>query len=60
MNYNGMTIEEISDASQWHSRFDEDHRKVCEPCHADWLDFCQEQADDARLDALSDTGAAEV
>lgn len=37
-----------------HTRFDEDHRKVCEDCYADWLDFCQEQEDEARLDALSE------
>lgn len=41
-----------------HSRFDEDHRKVCEDCYADWLDFCQEQEDDARLDAM--TAASEL
>lgn len=37
-----------------HSRFDEDHRKICEDCTADYFDFCQEQAEEARLDSMSD------
>lgn len=35
-----------------HSRFDEDHRAICEDCYSDYVDFCDEQADEARLDAM--------
>lgn len=51
--YNGMTMDEIADQSMnEHSRFDEEHRAECSDCYADHLDFMQEQADDARLDAM--------
>lgn len=33
-----------------HDRFNEEHRLICEGCMADYYDFCQEQADEARLD----------
>jgi len=39
-----------------HNRFDEDHRNVCVDCYAAYLDFCQEQEDDARLDRLIEQG----
>lgn len=52
-HYNGMTIDEIADWSMSnHSRFDEEHRSVCEDCYSDYFDFMQEQADEARLDAM--------
>lgn len=37
-----------------HSRFDADHRSICEDCYSDYVDFCQEQADDARLDEMAE------
>jgi hypothetical protein len=37
-----------------HNRFDEYHRRTCDDCTRDYLDFLQDQADDARLD---ETGA---
>lgn len=46
-----------------HDRFDEEHRLICEDCTADYFDFCQEQADEARLDAmaeLEEAGALEA
>lgn len=36
-----------------HTRFDEAHRNTCDDCRRDYEDFCQEQEDDARLDALA-------
>lgn len=36
-----------------HSRFDEEHRRTCNDCYEAYLDFCQEQEDDARLDAMA-------
>ena len=57
--YNGMTIDEIADQSMSeHSRFDEEHCRVCSDCYADRLDFMQEQADEARLDALAEAEEA--
>jgi len=35
-----------------HSRFDESHYRNCQPCLEDHLDFMQEQADEARMDAM--------
>ena len=37
-----------------HDRFDEEHRLICEDCTAAYFDFCQEQADEARLDAAAE------
>lgn len=37
-----------------HNRFDEDHHRICEDCYSGYADFMQEQADDARLDAMSE------
>ena len=59
MSYNGMTIEEIADASTEHSRFDEEHRAICEDCRADYVDFIQEQAAEARLDAMAEGASDE-
>ena len=39
-----------------HDRFDEDHRNVCADCYDAWLDFCEEQEDQARLDRLIEQG----
>ena len=54
MSYNGMTIEEIADASMFeeHSRFDQDHIAKCSDCYEAALDFAMEQEDEARLDAM--------
>ena len=53
--YNGMTLYEIADQSMSeHSRWDEDHRSICVDCYSDWVDFCHDQVDDARLDAMSE------
>lgn len=35
-----------------HSRFDDEHIKICEDCYSDRLDFNYEQAREAELDAL--------
>lgn len=43
-----------------HSRFDEDHRRNCTDCYADYIDFCQDQADDARLDAMIEAEEMEL
>ena len=37
---------------EYHSRFDADHRSECSDCYEAYLDFCMEQEDDARLDAM--------
>ena len=37
-----------------HSRFDNQHRQVCADCREAYEDFLQEQADEARLDAMSE------
>ena len=52
--YKGMTIEEIADQSMMHSRWDEEHRKVCEDCYADWIDACMDMVRDAELDATAE------
>lgn len=53
-HYNGMTLYEIADQSMSeHSRFDAEHYRTCQDCYEDHLDFMQEQADDARLDAMA-------
>ena len=53
MNYQGMTIEEIADASMMHSRWDEEHRRVCEDCYSDWCDEMLDMIRDAELDAMA-------
>lgn len=35
-----------------HSRHDEEHYRNCQPCLEDHLDFMQELADEARMDAI--------
>lgn len=42
-----------------HSRFDEEHCRVCSDCYADRLDFLWEQADEARLDAMAEADELE-
>lgn len=42
-----------------HYRWDEDHRKVCEDCYADYIDQLLSMAEDARLDALMEQECAE-
>ena len=37
-----------------HSRFDADHRSQCSDCYEAYLDFCMEQEDEARLDAMAE------
>ena len=37
-----------------HSRFNEAHRDICNDCYEAYLDFCQEQEDEARLDAMAE------
>lgn len=59
--YNGMTLDEIADQSMnEHSRFDEEHYRNCQDCYEDHLDFMQEQADEARLDAMIEAEAVEA
>lgn len=43
-----------------HNRFDEAHRAVCDDCQRAYEDFCQEQADEARLDSMAENGADDV
>lgn len=43
-----------------HSRFDEEHRRNCEDCYSDYLDFCMEQEDEARLDAMIEASELEL
>ena len=40
-----------------HSRFDEQHRSECSDCYEAYLDFCMEQEDEARLDAMAEMEA---
>ena len=50
-----MTQQEISSLDMndgTPSRFDESHYRNCQPCLEDHLDFMQEQADEARMDAM--------
>ena len=35
-----------------HSRFDEEHRMVCEECYSDYADFCMDTARDHELDMM--------
>lgn len=35
-----------------HNRFDGQHRAICTDCDDAYLDFCDEQDDEARLDYL--------
>lgn len=39
-------------SEEYHSRFNEEHYRNCQPCCDDHLDFMQEQEMDARLDAM--------
>lgn len=57
MTYNGMTIEEIADTSQFHSRWDEDHRSICEDCYSEYVDAAMDMARDAELDAMIEEAA---
>ena len=43
-----------------HSRFDNDHIAECSDCYEAYLDFCMEQEDDARLDAMIEAEAVEA
>ena len=58
--HNGMTIEEIADASMYHSRWDEDHRSICEDCYSDWYDAMQDMAHDAKLDAMAEAEGVQL
>ena len=60
MNYQGMTIEEIADASMQHNRWDEDHRKVCEDCYSEYVDACMDMARDAELDAMAEAEGVQL
>lgn len=35
-----------------HSRFDDDHCKVCQDCHEAYVEFLDEQRQDEQLDAV--------
>lgn len=52
--YNGMTIDEIADASMFeeeeHSRFNFEHYKNCKDCYDDHLDFIEDQRMDMEFD----------
>ena len=60
MNYQGMTVDEIADASMQHSRWDEDHRSICEDCYSDWYDAMQDMARDAELDAMAEAEGVQL
>ena len=45
---------------EYHSRFDQDHIAECSDCYADYLDFCMEQEDEARLDAMAEASEMEL
>jgi hypothetical protein len=47
-----MTDNSIDLNDGTHSRFDRDHYEHCDPCYQDHLDFMDEQALDARMDAV--------
>lgn len=47
-----MTV--VAPSEEYHSRFNEEHYRNCQPCYEDHLDFMQEQEMDARLDAMSE------
>lgn len=44
----------MQDIYEEHSRWDDEHRRNCEDCNADWHDAMQDMADDARLDAMAE------
>lgn len=35
-----------------HTRWDEEHRKICVDCYSAWLDECYDMARDAQIDAM--------
>lgn len=45
---------------EMHSRFDEEHRDICEQCRADYFDFCLEQVNDAYSDEMAELELAEL
>ena len=45
---------------EYHSRWDEEHRKVCEDCYADWYDAMQDMQRDAELDAMAEAEGVQL
>ena len=41
------------DQAEYHSRWDEEHRRVCEDCYSDWCDEMLDMTRDAELDAMA-------
>ena len=39
--------------AEYHSRWDEEHRRVCEDCYSDWCDEMLDMIRDAELDAMA-------
>lgn len=37
-----------------HTRWDEDHRAICQPCYEAWLEACDEMTRDEELDLMSE------
>ena len=40
--------------AEYHSRWDEEHRRVCEDCYSDWYDEILDMIRDAELDAMAE------
>lgn len=43
-----------------HSRWDGEHRLVCEDCYAAWYDECYDMAQDAKIDAMIESEEQDV
>ena len=45
---------------EYHSRWDEEHRRVCEDCYSDWYDAMQDMTRDAELDAMAEAEGVQL
>ena len=42
----------MTDNEEYHTRWEEEHRKACTECYSDWYDEQQAMARDAELDEM--------
>lgn len=45
---------------EYHSRWDDEHRKVCEDCYDGWVDACHDMQRDAELDAMAEAEGVQL
>ena len=45
---------------EYHSRWDEEHRRVCEDCYSDWCDEMLDMTRDEKLDAMAEAEGVQL